>query len=57
MLVGGWGGGCSYSSALFIAFKSNVIMQIKFFFSSDELMNKPEKEARLETEMGRGGWE
>ena len=48
MLVGGWvGGGCSYSSALFIAFKSNVIMQIKFFFSSDELMNKPEKEARL----------
>lgn len=31
-------------------------MQIKFFFfPSDELMNKPEKDARLETEMGGGG--
>lgn len=32
-------------------------MQIKFLCPSEELMNKPEKDARLETETGRGGQE
>lgn len=30
-------------------------MQIKFFLPKHELMNKPEKDARLR-QMGRGGW-